>query len=161
MSIMRAFRFGVKRVVSTSSIAILGWSYSEHDFGPDYLPVDEDHPVKPQDVYGLSKEIGEDIARSYSRKGLETVVLSSERRGNARCTGANQERRGQAANPSFKPTATLTYVIWPAAYRLAVERPIPSGSVMFVATYDSIIAEPLCDLLPRLMPDARALKHAH
>src|SRR4029077_6387747 len=70
-----AFRFGVKRVVSTSSIAILGWSYSERDFAPDYLPIDENHPIKPQDVHGLAKEIGEDIARSYTRKGLETIVI--------------------------------------------------------------------------------------
>jgi UDP-glucose 4-epimerase len=37
---------------------------------PDYLPIDEDHPLKPEDVYGLSKEIGETIARSYARKGV-------------------------------------------------------------------------------------------
>ena len=69
-----AFRLGVKRVVSASSNAIVGWSYSER-FLPDYLPIDEDHPLCPEDVYGLSKEIGETIARSYARKGVETVML--------------------------------------------------------------------------------------
>src|SRR6476646_8012877 len=69
-----AFRLGVKRVVSASSNAIVGWSYSER-FLPDYLPIDEDHPLRPEDVYGLSKEIGETIARSYARKGVETVIL--------------------------------------------------------------------------------------
>jgi len=57
-----AFRLGVKRVVSASSNAIVGWSYGER-FVPDYLPIDEDHPLRPEDVYGLSKEIGETIAR--------------------------------------------------------------------------------------------------
>src|SRR5262245_65774180 len=69
-----AFRLGVKRVVSASSNAIVGWSYSER-FMPDYLPIDEDHPLRPEDVYGLSKEIGETIAQSYSRKGLKTIML--------------------------------------------------------------------------------------
>src|SRR5262249_23230064 len=32
-----AFRLGIKRVVSASSNAIVGWSYGEH-FVPDYLP---------------------------------------------------------------------------------------------------------------------------
>ena len=69
-----AFRLGVKRVVTASSNAIVGWSYSEN-FVPDYLPIDEAHPLRPEDVYGLSKEIGETLARSYALKGLETVSL--------------------------------------------------------------------------------------
>ena len=69
-----AFRLGIKRVVSASSNAVVGWSYSDN-FVPDYLPVDEDHPLRPEDPYGLSKEIGETIARSYALKGLETISL--------------------------------------------------------------------------------------
>ena len=146
-----AFRFGVKRVVSTSSIAILGWSYSERDFAPDYLPVDENHPVKPQDVYGLSKEIGEDIARSYTRKGLETVVL---RPAGVMTPEALAEIKKEGGR---RPTKFQTYCYidvrdLASAYRLAVERPVPSGTVLFVVADDSVVAEPLCDLLPRLMP---------
>ena len=146
-----AFRFGVKRVVSTSSIAILGWSYSETDFEPDYLPVDENHPVKPQDVYGLSKEIGEDIARSYTRKGLETLVI---RPGGVVTPEALAEIRREGGR---RPTKFQTYCYidvrdLATAYRLAVEQPIPKQTVFFVVADDSVVAEPLCDLLPRLMP---------
>ena len=52
----------------------MGWSYCDR-FVPDYLPIDENHPLRPENVYGLSKEIGETIAQSYARKGLETVML--------------------------------------------------------------------------------------
>jgi nucleoside-diphosphate-sugar epimerase len=38
------------------------------------------------------------------------------------------------------------------AFRLAVERAIPSGTALFVVADDSTVAEPLCDLYPRLMP---------
>ena len=146
-----AFRLGVKRVVSTSSIAILGWSYSERDFAPDYLPIDENHPVKSQDVYGLSKEIGEDIARSYTRKGLETIVI--------RPSGvvtpdtlAQIKREGGRRPTKFQTYCYIDVRDLATAYRLAVERPMPKETVFFVVADDSVVAEPLCDLLPRLMP---------
>ena len=40
-----AFRLGIPRVVSTSSNAAVGWAYSEGAFLPDYLPIDEEHPL--------------------------------------------------------------------------------------------------------------------
>jgi len=146
-----AFRFGVKRVVSTSSIAILGWSYGERDFEPDYLPVDEDHPAKPEDVYGLSKQIGEDIAHSYMRKGLEIVVLRPA--GVVTPEALEQINREGGRRPTkFQTYCYIDVRDLAVAYRLAVERPIPSGTVLFVVADDSVVAEPLCDLLPRLMP---------
>ena len=145
-----AFRLGVKRVVSASSNAIVGWSYSER-FVPDYLPIDEDHPLRPEDVYGLSKEIGETIARSYARKGLETVML--------RPSGvvAPEELEKIKKDGGRKPTGFYAYSYidvrdLAVAFRLAVELPIPSGTILFVVADDSTVAEPLCDLYPRLMP---------
>jgi len=155
-----AFRFGVRRVVSTSSIAIMGWSYAERDFVPDYLPIDEDHPVKPQDVYGLSKEIGEDIARSYTRKGLETIVLRPA--GVVTPEALTEIRQAGGRRPTkFHTYCYIDVRDLATAYRLAVERPMPKETVFFVVADDSVVAEPLCDLLPRLMPSigdkARAL----
>lgn len=145
-----AFRLGVKRVVSASSNAIVGWSYSER-FLPDYLPIDEDHPLRPEDVYGLSKEIGETIARSYARKGLETVML--------RPSGvvSPEELEQIKRNGGRKPTGFYAYSYidvrdLAVAFRLAVERPIRGGAILFVVADDSTVAEPLCDLYPRIMP---------
>jgi nucleoside-diphosphate-sugar epimerase len=145
-----AFRLGVKRVVSASSNAIVGWSYSGR-FLPDYLPIDEDHPLRPEDVYGLSKEIGETIARSYARKGVETVML--------RPSGVvtPEELETIKKDGGRKPRGFYAYSYIDArdlavAFRLAVERSLPSGTVLFVVADDSTVAEPLCDLYPRLMP---------
>lgn len=33
-----------------------------------------------------------------------------------------------------------------------MERAIPSGTILFVVADDSTVAEPLCDLYPRVMP---------
>jgi nucleoside-diphosphate-sugar epimerase len=145
-----AFRLGVKRVVSASSNAIVGWSYSER-FMPDYLPIDEDHPLRPDDVYGLSKEIGETIGRSYARKGLETVML----RPSGVVTPEELEKIKQ--DGGRKPTGFYAYSYidvrdLSVAFRLAVERSVPGGTVLFVVADDSTVAEPLCDLYPRVMP---------
>ena len=145
-----AFRLGIKRVVSASSNAIVGWSYGER-FMPDYLPIDEDHPLRPEDVYGLSKQIGETIAHSYAGKGLETVML--------RPSGvvAPEELAQMKKDRGRRPTGFHAYSYidardLAAAFRLAVERPVPSGTVLFVVADDSTVAESLCDLYPRLMP---------
>ena len=45
-----------------SSTAAYGYIYGAADAVPDYLPVDEDHPCRPTDPYGLSKVVGERIA---------------------------------------------------------------------------------------------------
>ena len=55
---------GVKKVVIASSTAAFGFIYAKNLWAPDYLPLDESHPSKPQDSYGLSKVVGEQIADS-------------------------------------------------------------------------------------------------
>ena len=145
-----AFRLGIKRVVSASSNAVVGWSYSDN-FVPDYLPVDEDHPLRPEDPYGLSKEIGETIARSYALKGLETVslrpsgVVTPEELEAIKKTGGRKPSGFQAY--SYIDARDLA-----VAFRLAVVRPLPGATVMFVVAEDSTIAEPLCELYPRIKP---------
>jgi nucleoside-diphosphate-sugar epimerase len=145
-----AFRLGIKRVVSASSNAIVGWSYSE-SFLPDYLPIDEAHPLRPADVYGLSKEIGETIAHSYTRKGLETVMLRPS--GVVTPEELEQIKKDGGRRPTgFHAYSYIDARDLAAAFRVAVEQPIPSGTVLFVVADDSTVAEPLCDLYPRVMP---------
>lgn len=145
-----AYRLGVKRVVSASSNAIVGWSYSD-DFMPDYLPIDENHPLRPVDVYGLSKEIGETIARSYALKGLETVslrpsgVVTPDELEEMRNSGGRKASGFQAY--SYVDARDLA-----GAFRLAVERPLRGGTILFAVADDSTIAEPLCEYYPRVKP---------
>jgi nucleoside-diphosphate-sugar epimerase len=67
---------GVRRVVVASSDAALGLHYSPPDWSPRYLPIDEDHPLRPIDFYSLSKECTESICRSYAHRGkLEVIAI--------------------------------------------------------------------------------------
>jgi len=145
-----AFRLGIKRVVSASSNAVVGWSYGEN-FMPDYLPIDEDHPLRPEDAYGLSKEIGETIARSYALKGLQTVSLRPS--GVVAPEELEEMKRAGGRKPSgFQAYSYIDARDLAVAFRLAVERPLPGASVMFVVADDSTIDEPLCVFYPRIKP---------
>src|SRR5262245_19930726 len=55
---------GVKKVVMASSTAAFGFIYAHKLWAPDYLPLDENHPSRPHDSYGLSKMLSEQIADS-------------------------------------------------------------------------------------------------
>ncbi len=65
---------GVKRVIVASSDAALGLHYNPPGWGPQYLPIDEDHPLRPIDFYSLSKECTESICRSYANRGKVEVI---------------------------------------------------------------------------------------
>ncbi|MFW6126161.1 MAG: NAD-dependent epimerase/dehydratase family protein [Chloroflexota bacterium] len=66
--IVNSTRHGVRRFVYASSGGAI---YGE----PQYLPVDEAHPVNPASQYGLSKHTVERYLRLYAREGLEYVTL--------------------------------------------------------------------------------------
>ncbi|MGD2174196.1 MAG: NAD(P)-dependent oxidoreductase [Candidatus Brocadiaceae bacterium] len=62
---------GVQRVVFTSSIWATG-----HGTAPPYLPIDEELPRQPAELYGLTKKLGEQMCAYYStRRGVSTVCL--------------------------------------------------------------------------------------
>ena len=146
-----AFRLGIPRVVSTSSNAAVGWAYSEGAFLPDYLPIDEEHPLRPIDPYGLSKQVGEAIARSYSLKGVDTVVIRPS--GVVTPEALAEIRRSGGREPEgWREYSYIDVRDLAVAFRLAVEKPLPGFNVMFVVADDTTVAEPLCDLLPRLNP---------
>lgn len=67
---------GVRRVLLASSDSTVGLFYNLGDWVPQYLPVDESHPVRPTEFYSLSKEVSEVIGRSFANRGqLEVVAI--------------------------------------------------------------------------------------
>ncbi|MCX7597804.1 MAG: NAD(P)-dependent oxidoreductase, partial [Armatimonadetes bacterium] len=75
--VVEAAAFGSpRRLVMASSDSVYGFVFGQGRIRPAYVPVDEEHPVRPADAYGLSKYLGEEICRRYTRShGLETVCL--------------------------------------------------------------------------------------
>ena len=68
-----AWRLGLKRIVWASSETTLGLPF---DTPPEYAPVDEEHPLRPESSYALSKVLGEEMARQFNRwTGIPIVGL--------------------------------------------------------------------------------------
>lgn len=66
--IVNSVRHGVKKLIYASSG---GAVYGE----PQYLPVDESHPINPVSQYGVSKHTVEHYLHSYIQYGLNYVAL--------------------------------------------------------------------------------------
>jgi nucleoside-diphosphate-sugar epimerase len=48
--------------------------YGVRKVAPVYVPIDEDHPLRPADAYALSKAVGEQAADYFvSQRGLEVI----------------------------------------------------------------------------------------
>jgi nucleoside-diphosphate-sugar epimerase len=149
-----AWRLGVPRVVTLSSEAVLGWAPSAwlREVAPDYLPMDEEHPLRPQDSYGVSKQAVEVIARSYSEKAAMTTIILRPPR-----VVSPEELRSLRDSDGVVPTrfALFNYIDvrdLAAACRLAIETPLSGCNTFFVGAGDSLSRESLCELYPRLMP---------
>jgi nucleoside-diphosphate-sugar epimerase len=71
-----ALLHGVPRVVSASSFSVLGWPFNPQPLHPAYLPIDEQHPLAPQESYGLSKLVTEEILQAATRRAPTFSALS-------------------------------------------------------------------------------------
>jgi len=95
-------------VVWTSSESAYGTVFAEETWLPDYLPLDETHELRPEDPYGTSKTVGEELAKMTTRKYGVSVV-------SVRPSWVNHPGRYEtaAARESFDPeTAALSGNFW-------------------------------------------------
>ncbi|MEQ8393587.1 NAD(P)-dependent oxidoreductase [Thalassobaculum sp.] len=65
---------GVRKAVVCASIAAYGLEAVEPRRVPDYLPFDEEHPLRPDVAYDLSKQVCETVSKSFARRGRMSVV---------------------------------------------------------------------------------------
>jgi UDP-glucose 4-epimerase len=64
----------ISRVVVCSSVAALGLHENRPEWTPTTLPVDEHHPLQPNEPYGLSKLIVEEMTRAVARAHDVNIV---------------------------------------------------------------------------------------
>jgi UDP-glucose 4-epimerase len=99
---------GVKKIVCGSSLAVYGFYYPRTAVQPDYLPIDEDHPLKPQDPYGLTKLTGEKLcdaaAASSDIQIASFAIFRSLYRG---ASQAHFRTKREAAHPRHRRTVDL------------------------------------------------------
>ena len=159
-----AEQVGLGRVVYCSSEAAMGFETIEVDPAPLYLPLDEDHVLRPTDTYGLTKQVSETIARSYVRRGnlsavclRPTMVLFPDMvTWAAECgltMGPSSMSAGPAAVPEDVPLLPGYVLPEDAArcFRLALESTACAAFDQFnVAATDSYALCPTLDLVAHL-----------
>ncbi len=157
---------GIAKVVLTSSIGALGFSFPTHPCLPDYLPVDTVHPRRPQDAYGLSKLMNEESAAAMTRLcGMTTVVIrppyvldidEAKRHGWLR---RFSERRGEDRDAGL--WAYIDVLDQAIAFRLALETELSGHHVFFTMANDLAVNAALPDLterhFPQLLPNLARL----
>ena len=151
-----AVDLGVPRVVCASSIAAYGFLYAPRIWAPDYLPLDEAHPCRPQDPYALSKVFGEQLADSCTRYSEITVV--SLRFSGVNFDPAYGELPRRWADPGFRMGTFWSYVDArdaAVACRLALEAPLSGHHVFNIAAPTSRYPEPTDELVRRYIPGTR------
>lgn len=67
---------GVESVVLASSMSALGAGFDPDPVHLEYLPLDEDHPLTPQDPYGLAKQVMEVTADGVGRRADAPTITS-------------------------------------------------------------------------------------
>ena len=67
---------GARRLVNFSSETVPGFLYALRPFEPEYLPIDEEHPSRPQDAYATSKWFGELLCeRAVERSDIRCTSI--------------------------------------------------------------------------------------
>ncbi len=62
-----AARQGIRRIVLASSVSALGLAWGRR-FMPRYFPIDEAHPLWPEEAYGVSKAVNEIYGMAHARR---------------------------------------------------------------------------------------------
>jgi nucleoside-diphosphate-sugar epimerase len=152
-AIEAAVRARASRFVHASSEAVLGFAYRTIDFKPNYFPIDEEHPLLPQDCYGVSKLAAEEVCRSYTRKGAITTVCLRP----CYCWGPSlgQEAVESIAHPELHYRSLWVYIHLrdiARAYRLACEHPSLDHATAYVVANDIRANVPTAELIERFYP---------
>src|SRR5215204_2409763 len=136
-----AIRFGVSRFVNISSETVPGFFFPERPFLPDYVPVDEEHPIRPQDPYATAKYFSELLMDGAIRRSdIRPISIRPywvQHEGNyERNLGPWVRALPQDLSPNF-----LSYIDvydLAAATVLAVESDLPGHEVFYIASPDNV-----------------------
>jgi len=146
-----AVRFGVTRFVNVSSESIVGNIFAERPFLPSYAPVDESHPLLPQDPYALSKLFGEQMMDAAVRRSdVRAISIRPS-------TVHNEDNYESNLGPQVRDPANLSGNLWSYidvydladAIVLATESDLPGHEVFYIASPDNAGGHDFAQILNR------------
>ncbi len=141
----------MERVVWASSETTLGLPFEREK--PAFAPIDESHPLYPESSYALSKVLGEEMARQYSRwTGIPFVGLRFSN---------IMEPGDYKAFPSYWKDARLRkWNLWgyvdardvAQSCRLALEERADGAQAFIIAAADTVMNRSSRDLMQEVYP---------
>jgi UDP-glucose 4-epimerase len=159
-AIEAAVRWGASRFVNISSETVPGFFFPERSFLPDYAPVDEEHPIRPQDPYALSKYFGEQLMDAAVRRSdIRCISIRP-------CWVQHEGNYERNLGPQVRDPSTLSPNFWSYidvfdladAIVLAVESALPGHEVFYIASPDNVTGQPLAEMIKTYYGDAIELR---
>jgi UDP-glucose 4-epimerase len=146
----------VTRVVAFSSLQALGLAGGER--APDYLPIDDDHPLRATRPYGISKRLGEEMCEAFtSATGIPTVCLRPVMVCDEELYATIARARAGAPSAEWEPVweygAYVDVRDVAAAVECALHRPGEGHSRLLLSAADAWTSAPSRDMARRLLPD--------
>jgi nucleoside-diphosphate-sugar epimerase len=146
-----AVRLGVSRFVNVSSETVPGFFFPERPWLPDYLPIDEEHPVRPQDPYALAKAFSEQLCdAAVARSDIKVISIRPSWVQNADNYAHNLGP--QVSNPDEPSAGFWAYIDvedLADALLLAAASDLPGHEVFYIASPDAASSSTLPELLAR------------
>lgn len=168
-TLQAAIERGTRRILVASSPTPLGYG-SPHGWVPEYLPIDEDHPLRPWNAYALSKQTIENTVATFSRQTGGAVrlgvfrpcfVISPEEWRGAP-TQQGHTVRERLDDPALAAVSLFNYIdardaadfidTW-----LGAATEVPGGSIFYVGAADAMARKPLAELMPLYHPGTEQL----
>jgi nucleoside-diphosphate-sugar epimerase len=145
-----AARLSLKRVVWASSETTLGLPF---DTPPDYAPVDEEHELRPESSYALSKVLGEEMARQFHRwSGIPILGL---RFSNVMERGDYKRFPGYWDDPQLRKWNLWGYVDEShvaQSVQVALEADVAGADSFIIAAGDTVMKRPSRELMAEVFP---------
>ena len=151
---------GIMQIVCASSLAIYGFYYPTNELPPDYLPVDEDHPRRPQDPYGLTKLVSEQLCDAMA-------VKSGAKIASLRFAGVYTEaHRPMLMERSKDPAIRGTGALWSyidardaaRACRLALEADFTGHQAFNICARATLMSAPTRELIAKYLTGVKDLR---
>ncbi|MBC7739390.1 MAG: NAD(P)-dependent oxidoreductase [Candidatus Saccharibacteria bacterium] len=149
-----ALRAGVRRIVWASSETTLGLPFSPEN-PPAYAPVDEDHPMRPESAYSLSKDLAEEMARQMARWNPGSAFIG------LRLSNVMEPQDYDRFSTWQDMPHSREWNLWAyidardaaQAVRKALLCDMTGADHFVIANADSVMTRPSADLMAEVFPD--------
>ena len=152
---------GVRKLVLGSSFAVYGLYYPSRPLMPAYLPIDEAHFRRPDDAYGLTKLVGEELADAFVSGGAMQIA-------SLRFPGVSREDRQSLVKRRADPMVRGIGGLWTyvdardaaTACRLSLEADFDGHETFNICAPTTFMTTPTDELLQRYAPGVPCIGQA-